>query len=178
MRILNVLMLVALVVACNNNKVDVVSVELQKNVSEPTIAPLSAISAPQQQKVTLAPVSKNGSSHTHRLRREIGHTLSQKEHHIKVLRDPFRGYFAVMASPEQENINSLFYFDVDSLKLVGVVIGIQKIALLEDPTGRGHTVKEGAIIGRGRDIVRQIRDNEIVIESKQGQHIQILKLGN
>jgi type IV pilus assembly protein PilP len=65
-------------------------------------------------------------------------------------RDPFRSFFEEFRneanSPE---LTELQRFEVDQLKLVAVVTGrATPYAMVEDPSGKGHTVTRGTLIGK------------------------------
>ena len=53
------------------------------------------------------------------------------------------------------------------------------MAMLEDPTGKGHTVRIGTLVGRRFGIVKYIRHGEIVVQEEfrdfTGKRIPVLK---
>jgi type IV pilus assembly protein PilP len=58
-------------------------------------------------------------------------------------------------------------FDLDQLKLVAVVVGTATpLAMVEDPTGKGHAVKVGTVIGKHWGQVKHIRRGEIIIQEE------------
>src|SRR5690606_15340192 len=67
-------------------------------------------------------------------------------------RDPFKTYFDELSQNEQQdqtNLTELQKIDLDKLKLVAVVVGTATpMAMVEDPSGRGHTVKIGTLVGK------------------------------
>jgi type IV pilus assembly protein PilP len=84
-------------------------------------------------------------------------------------RDPFRSYFAeVDEADEQNKVQSeLQRFDIDQLKLIGVVVGTATpIGMVEDPQGLGHVVREGTLMGKHWGQVKHIRRGEIIIQEE------------
>jgi type IV pilus assembly protein PilP len=69
-------------------------------------------------------------------------------------RDPFRSYAQLFAEEARKAVRSqrevvLDQFSLDELKLIGIVrSGAVAVAMLVDPTGKGHTVRRGQFIGR------------------------------
>lgn len=97
-------------------------------------------------------------------------------------RDPFKTYFddLLLEEAEQENLTELQRFDLDKLKLVAVVVGTATpMAMVEDPTGEGHTVKIGTLIGKRFGQVKHIRRGEIIVQEEfrdfTGKRIPVLK---
>lgn len=84
-------------------------------------------------------------------------------------RDPFRTYFSEIESEEvvRDKLTELQQFDLDQLKLVAVVVGTATPkAMVEDPTGKGHVVKNGTLIGKHWGQVKHIRRGEIIIQEE------------
>ena len=84
-------------------------------------------------------------------------------------RDPFKTYFdeLMMQEKEQRNLSELQRFDLATLKLVGVVAGTATpMALIEDPSGKGHTIKIGSLVGKNYGQVKQIRRGEIDVQEE------------
>ncbi|MBN2362263.1 MAG: pilus assembly protein PilP [Deltaproteobacteria bacterium] len=84
-------------------------------------------------------------------------------------RDPFRTYFAELEHEETEarKLSELQLFDLDQLRLVAVVVGTATpVAMVEDPTGKGHAVKVGTVIGKHWGQVKHIRRGEIIIQEE------------
>lgn len=97
-------------------------------------------------------------------------------------RDPFKTYFdeLILEEQEQENLTELQRFDIDKLKLVAVVVGTATpMAMVEDPTGKGHTVKIGTLVGKRFGQVKHIRRGEIIVQEEfrdfTGKRIPVLK---
>lgn len=97
-------------------------------------------------------------------------------------RDPFKTYFdeLVLEEQEQENLTELQRFELDKLKLVAVVVGTATpMAMVEDPSGKGHTVKIGTLVGKRFGQVKHIRRGEIVVQEEfrdfTGKRIPVLK---
>ena len=85
-------------------------------------------------------------------------------------RDPFKTYFDELSQNEQSdqsNLTELQKIDLDKLKLVAVVVGTATpMAMVEDNSGRGHTVKIGTLIGKRLGQVKHIRRGEIVVQEE------------
>jgi type IV pilus assembly protein PilP len=97
-------------------------------------------------------------------------------------RDPFKTYFdeLILEEQEQENLTELQRFELDKLKLVAVVVGTATpMAMVQDPSGKGHTVKIGTLIGKRFGQVKHIRRGEIVVQEEfrdfTGKRIPVLK---
>lgn len=97
-------------------------------------------------------------------------------------RDPFKTYFdeLVLVEAEAENLTELQRIDLDKLKLVAVVTGTATpMAMVEDSTGRGHTIKIGTLVGKRFGQVKQIKRGEVVIQEEfrdfTGKRIPVLK---
>ena len=63
-------------------------------------------------------------------------------------------------------ISELQRFDLDELKLVGVIYGTtsnDRRALLKDPTGKTHTVRERDFVGKNSGRVSAIKKDRIII---------------
>jgi type IV pilus assembly protein PilP len=99
-------------------------------------------------------------------------------------RDPFRSYGSLFVEEARSRIKSqrrvlLDQYAIDELKLVGIVTRIQPaMAMLLDPSGKGHVVKRGQLIGRPEIVqagassrasfeinwrIDRIRDGDIVL---------------
>jgi type IV pilus assembly protein PilP len=69
-------------------------------------------------------------------------------------RDPFRSYAQLFAEEARKAVRSqrevvLDQFSLDELKLIGIArSGGVAVAMLVDPTGKGHTVRRGQFVGR------------------------------
>lgn len=87
-------------------------------------------------------------------------------------RDPFKTYFDELENAggsqvDEANLTELQKIELDKLKLVAVVVGTATpMALVEDPAGRGHTVKIGTLVGKRLGQVKHIRRGEIVVQEE------------
>ncbi|MEW5849625.1 MAG: pilus assembly protein PilP [Myxococcota bacterium] len=80
-------------------------------------------------------------------------------------KDPFRA--PELEPPRHEGNSELERYDLDELKLVGIVVGVAvPRAMVEDPHGVGHMVTIGTALGRDGARVSAIRKDEIVVERK------------
>jgi type IV pilus assembly protein PilP len=97
-------------------------------------------------------------------------------------RDPFKTYFDELLLEDQQNKNltELQRFELDNLNLVAVVVGTATpMAMVEDPSGKGHTVKIGTLVGKHFGQVKHIRRGEIIVQEEfrdfTGRRISTLK---
>lgn len=82
-------------------------------------------------------------------------------------RDPFRNLFEVDDAKEQEELTELQKYELDQLKLVAVVSRIATpYAMVEDPSGKGHTLTRGTLIGKNWGQVAQIRPDCVVVREE------------
>jgi type IV pilus assembly protein PilP len=69
-------------------------------------------------------------------------------------RDPFRSFASIFVEEARSRVKSqrevvLEDFSLDELRLVGIVLGADPpVAMLVDPTGKGHTIRRGQFVGR------------------------------
>jgi len=82
-------------------------------------------------------------------------------------RDPFRPATLrkkVITRP-RENLSPLERFELNQLKIVGIVWDIKEPrAMVEDTAKLGYTIKVGAPIGSNDGVVKAIHRNEIIVE--------------
>jgi len=64
-------------------------------------------------------------------------------------RDPFRSFFFDALDTKESGQTELQKYQLDQLKLVAIVTGrAAPYAMVEDPTGKGHTLTRGTLIGK------------------------------
>ena len=97
-------------------------------------------------------------------------------------RDPFKTYFdeLVLVEADSATLTELQRIELDKLTLVGVVTGTATpMALVQDASKRGHTVKIGTLIGKRFGQVKQIRRGEIIVQEEfrdfTGKRIPVYK---
>ncbi len=85
-------------------------------------------------------------------------------------RDPFRSVLddlaekAVEAANVKARCGPLCKWDLEQLRLVGVISGISRpFGMVEDPNGVGYVIKRNTSIGRRNGKVSEVRSGEIVI---------------
>ena len=85
-------------------------------------------------------------------------------------RDPFKTYFDELNTDEKTDTSKLTELqkvDLDKLKLVAVVVGTATpMAMVEDPSGKGHTLKIGTLVGKRLGQVKHIRRGEVVVQEE------------
>ena len=81
--------------------------------------------------------------------------------------DPFRSFIKsfVKAQTEESPTSPLERFDLSQLNVSAIIWGTDKPrALINDPSGKGYIIAEGASIGKNRGRVIQIDDNLVVVK--------------
>jgi type IV pilus assembly protein PilP len=85
-------------------------------------------------------------------------------------RDPFKTYFDELENQgavTNEKLTELQKIDLDKLKLVAVIVGTATpMAMVEEPGGKGHTLKIGTLVGRRLGQVKYIRRGEVVVQEE------------
>jgi type IV pilus assembly protein PilP len=86
-------------------------------------------------------------------------------------RDPFKTYFDELNAEASvgggEKLTELQKIDLDKLKLVAVLVGTATpMAMVEEPGGKGHTIKIGTLIGKRFGQVKHIRRGEVVVQEE------------
>ncbi len=93
-----------------------------------------------------------------------------------LFRDPFSSYLASASEEEmhQERESALLDFDAETYKYVGFLMqGGIALALIEDPSGVGYTLKVGSQIGKNSGRVESVQSNQIVIKEGQSTYITL-----
>ena len=82
------------------------------------------------------------------------------------LPDPFRSYVRRnQVEPEDLLRSPLERFDLSQLMVTGIIWGSKRPrALIEDPTGKGYIVDEGAGIGKNKGRIVRIDDNRVIVK--------------
>jgi Tfp pilus assembly protein PilP len=82
------------------------------------------------------------------------------------LRDPFRSYEWERATLEEAEVRGpLEEFDVNQLSVVGVVWNVGNArALIQDPSGEGVIVGEGARVGKNDGRIIKIDDSVVIVK--------------
>ena len=79
--------------------------------------------------------------------------------------DPFKSFIKREALVPDERISPLERFDLSQLTVTGIVWSKKNArALIEDPTGKGYIVGEGAGIGKNKGRIVLIEDNRVVVK--------------
>ncbi len=86
-------------------------------------------------------------------------------------RDPFRPFFLDIKAVKKEDrgtpLTELETFDIEQLRLTSIISGIeQPMAMVEDPTGKGHTLIVGTPVGKNGGRVARIKRDEVIIEEE------------
>jgi len=81
-------------------------------------------------------------------------------------RDPFRSPIEKTNSRDLSVVPPLQKYDLDQYQLRGIIWSAQggePMAMVEDPTGQGHVIYTGTIIGKSWGTVTQIKDDEVIV---------------
>lgn len=83
-------------------------------------------------------------------------------------RDPFRSLFDQLAADdESQQLTELQKFEVDQLKLVGIITRVPNpYAMVEDPNGKGHTLRRGTLVGKNWGRISQITPDCVAIKEE------------
>lgn len=85
-------------------------------------------------------------------------------------RDPFKPFIELSKKAAEGKgvpMTPLQSYEIAELRLVGVIIlPGKKVAMIEDPTGKGYSVKEGALIGKNDGRIVEIAKDEVLIEER------------
>jgi len=160
--------------ACHKNKADVADVEVSVDLPEKIeFSPSGSIPKPPLKKeVKKQDTSEKNSSFSVIVnptpkvppKKQMSENKPKQE---VVFRDPFFSFLNWIEEKElhQNNAEALLDFDVQSYKYVGIITGSGlPLALVEDPSGIGYTLKEGDLIGRNKGRVHAIYQNKIIVK--------------
>lgn len=83
-------------------------------------------------------------------------------------RDPFKTFIEVGKTARAvAPATPLQSYDLNALRLVGIMmLPGKKVAIIEDPTGKGYHVKEGTRIGMNDGVVVEILNDEVIVEER------------
>ncbi len=82
------------------------------------------------------------------------------------LPDPFKSYVRRNQVDREDVLMSpLERFDLSQLMVTGIIWGAKNPrALIEDPTGKGYIVSEGAGVGKNKGRIIRIDDNRVIVK--------------
>lgn len=82
-------------------------------------------------------------------------------------RDPFKSIFEDLAPQDQTKLQELQKFQLDQLKVVAIITGrATPYAMVEDPSGKGHTLTRGKLIGKNFGRVAAINPDCVVVKEE------------
>ncbi len=101
----------------------------------------------------------------------LAHAAKAPEVDIASLRDPFESYLQALekrrrraTTRRNRPLEPLERFDLSALKLVATFKrGKTRVAMVEDPSGRGYIIRRGSRIGRNNGRVEKITDDTVYI---------------
>jgi type IV pilus assembly protein PilP len=104
------------------------------------------------------------------------HLLKAPEIDFANLRDPFASYLTLVAQRGQALLNErrlrfqdrerevLENFDLSTLKLVAIYsMGEDQVAMVEDATGRGYTIRRGNYMGKNNGRIEKIEFDTVYL---------------
>ncbi|MDY6842550.1 MAG: pilus assembly protein PilP [Thermodesulfobacteriota bacterium] len=93
---------------------------------------------------------------------------SQYFYNIKTSRDPFESPILKTKKTEKEQKKTpLEKWDIAQLKLIATLYTKSvRLAMVEDPDGRGHILRKGLRIGVNDGFIVSISENEVVVKEK------------
>jgi type IV pilus assembly protein PilP len=104
------------------------------------------------------------------------HLLKAPEIDFANLRDPFASYLTLVAQRGQALLNErrlrfqdrerevLENFDLSTLKLVAIYsMGEDRVAMVEDATGRGYTIRRGNYMGKNNGRIEKIEFDTVYL---------------
>ncbi|MDQ6957559.1 MAG: pilus assembly protein PilP [Mariprofundaceae bacterium] len=126
-------------------------------------------------KTPKAPV-KTAEKTSHEIPDAMKHLVKGPDVDIESLRDPFASYLALVASRGRQTLAErqshlasrdreiLETFDLTTLKLVATMrMGENRVAMVEDGTGKGYIVRRGNYMGKNNGRVEKITDNTLYL---------------
>ena len=85
-------------------------------------------------------------------------------------RDPFKTFIESVTEKKERAaapVSPLQSYDLNALRLVGIMmLPGKKVAIVEDPSGKGYHVKVGTHIGLNDGVVVEILKDEVIVEEK------------
>ena len=85
-------------------------------------------------------------------------------------RDPFKTFIESVTEKKERAaapVSPLQSYDLNTLRLVGIMmLPGKKVAIIEDPSGKGYHVKVGTHIGLNDGVVVEILKDEVIVEEK------------
>lgn len=83
-------------------------------------------------------------------------------------RDPFKSIFEDLTQQEVgAKLTELQRFQIDQLKIAAIITGrATPYAMVEDPTGKGHTLTRGTLIGKNFGRVAAINPDCVVVKEE------------
>ncbi len=131
----------------------------------------SAAQAPKQNAAAKQEATGKGAE---RVPDAMRHMVTAPDVDIESIRDPFQSYLALVAKRQRQLLSErkahlanhqrepLEDFDLSTLKLVAIMkMGQQRVAMVEDPEGKGHIVRPGNYMGKNNGRVETITDDSV-----------------
>ena len=92
-------------------------------------------------------------------------------------RDPFKTFLQMKPADESANKENRFLtplqrYDLDQLKIAGIVLGFgSQYALVEDDTGKGYSIRVGDYIGGKGGRVVEIQKDRVVVQEEHQDYL-------
>lgn len=79
--------------------------------------------------------------------------------------DPFKSFVRTEMTARSGVVSPLERFDLSQIEVTGIIWNAERPrALVQDPTGKGYVVGEGASMGKNQGRVVRIDDNRVVVK--------------
>jgi len=132
------------------------------------VAGLAACSDGNKKAVTYTPKTFAKAKKVESSKPVVSEENKMPEYVIKGERDPFK-LFTIGTTPEiaegkEQYLSPLQKLTLSQIRLVGIIWGSKKSALIQDFSGIGYIVKEGMFVGENSGIVTRISPNGITIK--------------
>ncbi len=89
------------------------------------------------------------------------------EYQVIGIRDPFHPFLTSLASDDEAKkgiIDPLQRISLSQVGIVGVILGHEKRALIQESSGMGYIIKEGSLVGENSGIVTGISADGVTIK--------------
>lgn len=132
------------------------------------VAGLAACSGGNKKAVTYAPKTFVKAKKVELAKPVVKEENKVPEYLIKGERDPFKpftiGIIPEIAEGKEQYLSPLQKLTLSQIKLVGIIWGDKKSALIQDFSGMGYIIKEGMFVGENSGIVTRISSDGITIK--------------
>ncbi|MFY9399464.1 MAG: pilus assembly protein PilP [Desulfomonilia bacterium] len=123
----------------------------------------------QAQPAAPAPSSKTAVAKQEKVKPVLVQKEQEKPaYQISGVRDPFQPFArAIQGEPSEEQgkvLDPLQRLSLSQIELVGVILGKEKRALIQESSGIGYIVSEGTLLGENSGIITKIAQDNITVK--------------